>query len=109
MFDLYPFSEKIKRKRFQEISNAQARNLVAQMLTKDTKLRPSMSQVLVHPFLSGGNVARLIGEEASFDVFSVQSDLNHAKKVSDILTAAELKVWWDKVSLKPGVPWQVSV
>mmetsp|Transcript_19103 Transcript_19103/g.26258 ORF Transcript_19103/g.26258 Transcript_19103/m.26258 type:complete len:101 (+) Transcript_19103:291-593(+) len=53
MLDLYAFSDKYKKKRMAEISNIEARNLVAQMLTKDPHKRPHMAQVLAHPFLSG--------------------------------------------------------
>ena len=47
-----------------------------------------------------------------FDVFisyRVQSDLDHAEIIYDKLTAAGLRVWWDKKSLAPGVPWQVVI
>ena len=66
--------------------------------------------MLAHPFLTGRKAARMIGESAEFDVFisyRVQSDLEHAEMIYDKLTAAGLKVWWDKKSLAPGVPWQV--
>lgn len=52
----------------------------------------------------------MLGETAQFDVFisyRVQSDAKHAELIYDKLTAAGLKVWWDKKSLIPGVPWQV--
>ena len=94
-----------------EITNLEARNLVAQMLTKDPMKRPRMSQVLAHPFLTGRKAPRMLGESAEFDVFisyRVQSDLDHAEMIFDKLTAAGLRVWWDKKSLAPGVPWQVN-
>ena len=94
-----------------EISNLEARNLVSQMLTKDPMKRPRMSQVLAHPFLTGRKAPRMLGESTEFDVFisySVQSDLEHAELIYDKLTEAGLRVWWDKKSLAPGVPWQVN-
>ena len=81
------------------------------MLTKNPMKRPHMAQVLAHPFLSGKKAARMLGETAQFDVFisyRVQSDAKHAELIYDKLTAAGLKVWWDKKSLIPGVPWQVN-
>ena len=109
MLELHTFSDKFKYKRLHEISNPQARNLVAQMLTKDPSKRPTMSQVLAHPFISGGKATRLVGEAAVFDVFisyRVNSDMDLAKALYDLLTGAGLNVWWDKESLKPGEPWQ---
>jgi len=109
MLDLFAFTDKYKRKRMTEIQNLEARNLVAQMLSKDPRKRPHMSQVLAHPFLSGKKAARMLGEVAEFDVFisyRVQSDLKHAEILYEQLTAAGLKVWWDKRSLVPGVPWK---
>jgi hypothetical protein len=38
-----------------------ARNLIAQMLTKDPARRPLMNQVLAHPFFTGRHTARLVG------------------------------------------------
>jgi len=109
MLDLYAFTDKYKKKRMAEIQNMEARNLVSQMLTKDPMKRPRMAQVLDHPFLSGKKAARMLGEVAEFDVFisyRVQSDVKHAEILYDKLTEAGLKVWWDKKSLLPGVPWQ---
>mmetsp|Transcript_19108 Transcript_19108/g.26270 ORF Transcript_19108/g.26270 Transcript_19108/m.26270 type:complete len:264 (-) Transcript_19108:332-1123(-) len=51
----------------------------------------------------------MLGEVAEFDVFlsyRVQSDVKHAEILYDKLTSAGLKVWWDKKSLMPGVPWK---
>ena len=71
-----------------------------------------MEQILAHPFLSGKKATRMLGESAQFDVFlsyRKQSDENTAQLLYDKLTAAGLKVWWDKKSLLPGVPWQVEI
>eukprot|EP01035_Chromulina_nebulosa_P069311 gene69311-biopygen14977 len=105
MLDLYAFTDKYKKKRMAEIVNIEARNLVAQMLTRNPLKRPQMSQVLAHPFLSGKKATRLFGEVAEFDVFlsyRKQSDENHAQLMYTKLTDAGLKVWWDKKSLMPG-------
>ena len=36
--------------------------------------------------------------------YRVFSDFGHAEYVYKLLTDAGLKVWWDKVCLKDGVP-----
>jgi hypothetical protein len=61
--------------------------------------------VLAHPFLSGKSAARMAGEEAEFDVFlsyRVSSDSDLVEMIHDALAAAGVKVWWDKLCLKPG-------
>ena len=35
----------------------------------------------------------------------VASDSIHVELMYDLLTAAGLKVWWDRKCLLPGVPW----
>ena len=112
MMQLYMFTDKFKRSKVKEIPDSQARNLVAQMLTKDPSKRPSLAQIKLHPFFTGGKVARLTGETAVFDVFisyRVQSDLALARMIYDKLVAAGIKVWFDKECLKPGENWQVSI
>jgi serine/threonine protein kinase len=53
MLALYYFDDEFKHYKLSKISDALARNLVAQMLTKDPSKRPNTSQILSHPFLSG--------------------------------------------------------
>ena len=62
MLDLYSFTDKFKRKRLQEITNVEARNLVAQILMKNPIKRPHMKQIMAHPFLSGHQAPRMVGE-----------------------------------------------
>jgi serine/threonine protein kinase len=52
-----------------EIPNTIARNLLAQMLSKDPRHRPSLSRILSHPFLSQKSVIRMVGEKAEYDIF----------------------------------------
>ena len=53
-----------------QIGDVVARNLLARMLATDPAKRPNVDQIMAHPFLSRkARVARLVGEEASFDVF----------------------------------------
>ena len=76
---------------------------------RDPSKRPDASHALAHPFLSGKKVARMIGEEAEYDVFlsyRVSSDLHHCELMYDMLTEKGLKVWWDKKCLQPGADWE---
>jgi serine/threonine protein kinase len=96
------------QKKLSKIDDSLARNLVSQLLSFDPKRRPSMSQVLAHPFISGASAGRLVGQEPEFDLFisyRVASDSAHAERLYDSLTVAGLRVWWDKKCLLPGVPW----
>ena len=86
-----------------------ARNLLAQMLHKDPLHRPSLARVLAHPFLSGKKVARLVGENPTYDVFlsyRVASDAHHVERLYKLLTSQGFKVYWDKLCLLPGVDWE---
>ena len=94
--------------KLQKIDDAVARNLVSQMLNFDASRRPSMEQLLMHPFFTGRSVARMLGESAEFDVFisyRVASDASHASLLFDLLTSRGLKVWWDKKCLLAGENW----
>jgi hypothetical protein len=65
--------------------------------------------VLSHPFFTGKMPSRLVGEEATWDVFisyRVASDAVHAKLLYEALTATGIRVWWDAKCLQPGVPWE---
>jgi serine/threonine protein kinase len=106
---LQEFAEEFKYRRLDKISDLIARNLVSQMLTRDPTKRPSMSQILAHPFLSGNNIrTRQLGAAPEYDVFicyqsSSSYDSEHAKVIHDALVAAGVNVWWDKKSLSPGM------
>ena len=85
--------------------------LVAQLLTKDVHKRPTIEQVMQHPYVSGkiDTGGRLAGEEAVWDVFisyRVATDVHHASALYHALTAAGLRVFWDKKSLRPGEDWE---
>jgi serine/threonine protein kinase len=115
---LWEWSDEMKVRKLTRINNrprtadgwddkacAYACNLVAQMLVKDPMKRPSLQRILMHPFLSGKPVARMIGEEATFDVFlsyRVASDEHLVKLLYHLLVGKGLRVWWDKACLKPG-------
>ena len=95
--------------KLQKIKNPQAQNLVSRLLNKDATRRPSLSAVLLHPFLSGRPATRLVGDPADFDVFisyRVASDSKHAEILYDKLTTLGLRVWFDKKSLLAGKNWE---
>ena len=109
--ELRNFTLSFKAKKLSEIVDSVGRNFVAQMLNKDASRRPTMTNILSHPFISGKTTAaRLLGEKASFDVFisyRVTSDVALAQELFDKLTAAGFKVWLDKERLLPGESWEV--
>ncbi len=94
--------------KLEKIEDPLARNMVSQLLSWDPTSRPSMAQIMMHPFITGHAVARMIGETAQFDVFlsyRVASDSPHASLLYDLLTAEGLNVWWDKKCLLAGEDW----
>ena len=107
---LYNWSDVYKTRKLEKIIDMQARNLVSRLLSRKPDHRPSLDSVLAHPFLSGNTkVARLVGEEAYYDIFisyRVDSDFHHAEQLYSSLTEAGLQVWWDKKCLKPGEDWK---
>ena len=106
---LYDWTDAYKRERLEKVSDPHARNLVSRLLMKDPSKRPDASHALAHPFLSGKRAARMIGEEAEYDVFlsyRVNSDFYHCKFLFEMLTERGLRVWWDKKCLQPGVDWE---
>ena len=106
---LYDWTDAYKIERLQKVSDPYARNLVSRLLMKDPSKRPDASHVLAHPFVSGKRVARMIGEEAEYDVFlsyRVNSDLHHCELMYEMLTEKGLRVWWDKKCLQPGADWE---
>ena len=111
MLELYRFKNDYKQKKLSKITDMTARNLVSQMLTKDPTKRPTIDQILDHPFLSGKKVSRMVGEEAAFDVFisyRVKADLQIAVDLYNALTQQGVKVWLDRECLSPGVAWEVG-
>ena len=106
---LFDWTNEFKSKRLQKVKDPYARNLVSRLLMKDPSKRPDASHALAHPFLSGKRAARMIGEEAEYDVFlsyRVNSDLLHCEMMYEMLTEKGLRVWWDKKCLQPGVDWE---
>ena len=94
-----------------KIKNTYARNLVSQLLNTDPKRRARMKQVLAHPFITGTQAPRMVGEEPEFDVFisyRVESDAAHAELLYNLLTKNGVKVWWDKMCLERGVSWEAG-
>jgi serine/threonine protein kinase len=97
--NLYDCSDAWKEKKLMKVGDILARNMIAQLLAKNPSKRPSMSHIMVHPFITGKVAVRMIGEEPEFDVFisyRVASDAHHAALLYERLTAVGLKVWWGK-------------
>lgn len=108
---LAEWSDSLKVEKLTRVKNTAARNLISLLLSKEPRKRPSIRHVLVHPFLTGKRISRLISDEAEFDVFlsyRVASDSQHAEMLYNMLRGAGLRVWWDKECLKPGEPWDVG-
>jgi serine/threonine protein kinase len=66
---LHRFTLTFKKEKLSKVDNPQAKNLISQLLNKDPTKRPTMKQVLMHPFLSMKSTARMVGDKAEFDVF----------------------------------------
>ena len=106
---LESWNNDLKRKKLLKVSDPYARHLLSQLLQKNPSRRPLTKRVLAHPFLTGKKAQRLVGEKAEYDVFisyRVLSDSHHAERLYNLLTKKGLKVWWDQISLQPGVPWE---
>jgi serine/threonine protein kinase/Leucine-rich repeat (LRR) protein len=111
MLVLMEFTDEFKSDRLSRVSDLLARNLIAQMLMKDPRRRPGVSQILSHPFLSGQHAPRMVGQEPEYDVFisyRVSSDSDLAEAIYKRLTANGLKVWWDQECLQPGTSWKIG-
>lgn len=106
---LYLWDNEIKARKLSKVKDIYAMNLISLMLNKDPKKRPDPSHILCHPFLSGKKSTRLPGQEPFYDIFlsyRVDSDSNHVEMIYNELTKLGLKVWWDKLCLQPGQPWE---
>lgn len=118
LVQLHDWTSDFKQRRLSKISNALAKNLISQLLVKDTKHRlPSMSQVLKHPLFKSAFSSKGIGilpaniqHSPKYDVFisyRVNSDLMHALYLHHLLSHVHgLSVFLDKLCLQPGVPWE---
>lgn len=98
-----------KQRRLSLVADPAARNLISQLLAFLPAKRPSLERVLEHPFLSQKKSVRMAGDAAAFDVFlsyRVASDSKHVEMLYHLLTAQGVRVWWDKLCLKPGEPWE---
>lgn len=108
---LAEWSDSLKVEKLSRVKNTAARNLISLLLSKEPRKRPSIRHVLVHPFITGKKICRMINDEAEYDVFlsyRVASDSVHAEMLYNMLRSAGLRVWWDKECLKPGEPWDVG-
>ena len=116
LYALHEWSAELKQKKLAKVGDALARNLLSQMLQKDPALRPSLTRIFAHPFLTGKKVARLVGDKPMYDVFlsyrvasdGVDTGLKHVEKLYNLLVAQGLVVYWDRMCLKPGVSWEAG-
>ena len=53
LFSLHDWLDAFKAKKLALVADPIARNLLSQMLSKDAKMRPSLTRIRAHPFLSG--------------------------------------------------------
>jgi len=109
IIDLYDWEAGGKERRLANVKNKLARNLISLLLNKEPSKRLQAIRVISHPFLSGNQSTRLVGDAAEYDVFisyRVSSDSLHAEMLYDALTAKGLKVWWDVKCLIPGQNWE---
>lgn len=101
----------VLHQQLQAISDPLARNLVAWLLHPRPEHRPSAERLLAHTFVSGHAFARMPGQPARWDVFlsyRVATDASHVQGLYERLTAAGLRVFWDKVCLLDGQKWEQS-
>ena len=62
LWQLAAWSDETKEKKLNKVHDRKARNLLSQMLSRDPLKRPSIDRILVHPFISGKSVARMVGK-----------------------------------------------
>jgi serine/threonine protein kinase len=107
IWSLIQWTDELKMRKLNRIQDPLARNLISQMLHKDPRMRPTLSRVLAHPFLSLRNVPRLLGEKAQYDVYISHRYTGEADTL-DYVLASELynellqnglKVFWAPLSL----------
>jgi serine/threonine protein kinase len=109
---LHDFTEYFKKSvLLSRVKDPNIKNLISQMLNKDPLKRPYAQQIIAHPYFSGNKATRMIGDEPEFDIFisyRVASDASHAQILYEKLQDVGFLVWWDKMCLAPGVPWEIG-
>ena len=106
---LHSWDDRVKAQKLAKITDAKARNIVSRLLSRDPRQRMSMAAALVHPFVSGRAPIRMVGDVPKYDVFisyRVASDSEHVAILYEKLTGEGLTVFWDKLCLPDGVPWE---
>lgn len=110
--NLADWNDEIKFDKLTKIKNAEARNLLSRLLSKNVEVRPSASQVLIHPFITRRPAARMVGEKPKYDIFisyRVASDAAYVEKLYNAwVNVFNLKVFWDKKCLQDGKDWMVG-
>jgi len=122
IFVLANWTDDMKTRKLREIKGSgdsdtnnvlydRGRNLLSRMLSKSPAMRPSMSAILDHPYVSGKDSVRMVGDPYVYDAFisyRVSADAELAKNLHQKLTDRGLNVFWDKVCLQDGKPWEVG-
>jgi ankyrin repeat protein/serine/threonine protein kinase len=106
---LSEWQNSFKFERLNSIDNVPARNLVSRMLSKDSELRPSLSAILDHPYISNRVPVRMLGEKPTFDVFisyRVACDSALCNRLYDLLRHRGLTVWVDRKETTDASPWE---
>jgi ankyrin repeat protein/serine/threonine protein kinase len=107
--NLFEWNERFRVTKLAKIKNLEARNLAARMLNKEPLSRPSISQILAHPYVSNAPAVRMIGEASTYDVFISYrrgADTDYCDKLYESLISKGLTVWMDRKSLEEGHPWE---
>jgi hypothetical protein len=78
------------------------------LLSKDKEKRLSISHTLAHPFITGKEPRRMVGDSARRDLFlsyRVNSDKKLVREIYNRLTSKGFSVFWDEVCLQDGQNW----
>ena len=109
VWELAEWSQQTKHSKLSKVSDAQMRNLLTLMLSKEPLQRPTIERVLAHPALSGKIATRPGGAHPRWDVFvsyRVVPDKDIAQKLSEALQEKGVRVWRDSERLEAGDLWE---
>lgn len=103
-------ADDMKRSLLRDIDDRFAFNLLSRLLSVDPSERPSsIAEVIQHPFFTGKQAARMKGEDFEYDVFlssRVWCDASFAEGLYCLRVKAGLNVYYDKIELESGMPWE---